>query len=155
MGYLAPAEGLVYRPLDRPIEFDARELANEEVAKYALGIAGVEAVAGSLVLDALDWNTDPEAPPYRVFELHVAHHEDAMPTLPAVGDHCRGDLSPEWSTAWFNHNGQVTTSFVSRADGEGAFLVRHFVTSTGGSIVDPALSSLSVRVRVDGVFTTP
>ncbi|AKU91185.1 hypothetical protein [Vulgatibacter incomptus] len=151
VGWLSPRAGLVYRPLDVPLEFDPVVTVTDQDVRFETGIPEAKGVVGSLVFDIPEWSTDPSQPPYRWFHVMVADKAASIPT--ALGG-CIEDF--DWMTAALHQNGRVTTQFVSRTDDLARFVMRHYTYVSGLTHpVDESLFDVTVRVRIDGVLTNP
>lgn len=152
VAFLSPNEGLVYRPLDQPLEFDPVVSVSDEDVRFATGIPGAVAVVGTLVFDLPFWNTDPSGAPYRWYFIYTGKDADDFPAGPA---RCLDDR--DWMTAAVNQNGRTSTQFVSALDANGAFTMRHYSVVSGltDPNTDPALFELTAKVRIDGVLTAP
>jgi hypothetical protein len=151
VGWLSPeaSGGLVVRPLDRPLEVtDPVVTHNGDDVRFTTGLPQARGVMGTLVFDLPHWPYDAS---YRYFNVMVGATASVFPgALPG------GLEGPDFTTVQLNQNGRVTASFVTRTDAEGAFVMRHYSYSSGGSTGAPAsLSAVSVRLRVDAVLTSP
>ncbi|MDI1431799.1 hypothetical protein [Polyangium sorediatum] len=145
VGFLSPspADGLVYRPLETPLETPAPVIThNDEDLRFTTGLPEAVGVVGTLVFDL-----PPFDPPqgYRWFHVMVGAGADTFPG--ALGGGLEG---PDWMTAELNQNGKVTTRFVTRTDDEGAFVMRHYAYTSGGL---SGVFEFPVTVRIEGVLT--
>lgn len=151
VGWLSPARGLVYRPLEVPLEFGPVVTVNEEDVRFETGIPEAVGVVGSLTFDLPQWTTDPSQPPYRWYHVMVASSVDQFPS-PLGG--CIEDF--DWMTAALHQNGRVTTQFISRTDERAGFTMRHYAFVSGLTTQVPErLFEVTARVRIDGVLTRP
>ncbi|NUP12802.1 MAG: hypothetical protein HOW73_42735 [Polyangiaceae bacterium] len=145
IGWLSPSSdgGLVYRPLTAPLE--ATVVAqNDETFRLTTNLPEAKGVVGSI-----DFELPPFNPPqgYRWFHVMVGATEDTFPG--ALGGGLEG---PDWMTAGLNQNGRVTVRFITKTDGAGAFVIRHYAFTSGGAT---GVFPVPTHVRVDAVLTDP